>query len=158
MINNFLNSLLGIFILFLFSFLFPGWFPNAFRFASLHISKLQWDFIHYGAPQCEERRFPRLAYTFRFTCYRPVVGQYVTIRNVDDTDPSNNYGQMFPLTIQEIQVLGKRKFYKIAPYILCSAAKAALFFLLHFSKTRSTYWVTRGLLSPTKQVIVWQID
>ena len=87
-------------------FLFPGWFPNAFRFSSVHISKMQWDFIYYGAPQCEERRFPRLAYTYRFTCYRPIVGQYVTIRNVDDTDPENNYGDMYPLTIQEIKVLG----------------------------------------------------
>ena len=91
----------------MFTFL-PGWFPNMFRFASVHISKLQWDFVHYGAPQCEERRYPRIASAFRFTCYRPTVGQYVTIRNVDDTDPGYNYGYMFPLTIQEIKVIGKR--------------------------------------------------
>ena len=84
-----------------------GWFPNAFRFVGVHISKLQWDFFNYGATQCEEKRYPRLAPKYRFTCHRPIIGQYVTIRNVDDPDPYYLYGNLFPLTIKEIQVFGK---------------------------------------------------
>ena len=59
-----------------------------------------------------------MASAFRFTCYRPVVGQYVTIRNVDDTDPHYNYGYLFPLTIQEIKVIGKRKSFPIISYCI----------------------------------------
>ena len=52
-----------------------------------------------------------MANKFQFTCHRPIVGQYVTIRNVDDPDPFYKYGNLFPMTIKEIKVLGKGKHY-----------------------------------------------
>ena len=85
------------------------WFPVNFRFVGIHVSTKQWNFFNYGAPQCEERRYPRAKTTFRFTCYRPITGQYVTIRNFDDPNPENTWGQYFFLEVSEIKVIGKSK-------------------------------------------------
>ena len=87
-----------------------GWFPVTLRFIGTYVSKYQWDFLNYGAYRCDDLRFPRKAYEYRFQCKRPIVGQYVTLRNWDHTDPDENEGRYYVMTLQEVQVFGKGTF------------------------------------------------
>ncbi|XP_060063809.1 uncharacterized protein LOC132544254 [Ylistrum balloti] len=84
-----------------------AWHPVNFRLVGTYVSKNQWDFINYGALRCDDIRYPNGSMRFVFECRRPIIGQYVTIRNFDTTDPVYNYGKFFVLSINEIRVIGK---------------------------------------------------
>jgi len=45
---------------------------------------------------------------YQLMCIRPIQGQYVTIRNFDDSDPDSNWGKFFFLEISEVLVIVKR--------------------------------------------------
>ncbi|XP_069142287.1 uncharacterized protein [Argopecten irradians] len=84
------------------------WFPVNFRSVGTFVSKDQWDFLDYGATRCDDIRFPARKMSFRFQCKRPIIGQFVTVRNFDDTSPTSGYGKFNVLEITEIKVLGKK--------------------------------------------------
>lgn len=86
---------------------YATYFPNNVRYFGTYVSKNQWDFINYGAVRCDDLRFPGYSMVFRYQCKRPVIGQYVTVRNFDFTHPSNNPGKFFRMEINEIVILGK---------------------------------------------------
>ncbi|KAJ8301685.1 hypothetical protein KUTeg_020672 [Tegillarca granosa] len=81
------------------------WFPINFRAVGTYVSKDPWDFINTGAIRCDDIRYPRKAFVFRFQCKRPLIGQFVTIRNFDFTDELQN--RYFYLSFREFIVLGK---------------------------------------------------
>ncbi|XP_062589196.1 uncharacterized protein LOC134250867 [Saccostrea cucullata] len=86
---------------------YATYFPNNMRYVGTYISKNQWDFMNYGAVRCDDVRLPGYSRVFRYQCRRPVVGQYVTIRNFDFTHPDINPGNYFKMEINEITILGK---------------------------------------------------
>ncbi|XP_062589227.1 uncharacterized protein LOC134250885 isoform X2 [Saccostrea cucullata] len=81
--------------------------PHNLRYLGTYVSKNPWDFINYGAVRCDDIRLPGYSRVFRYQCRRPVVGQYVTIRNFDFTHPDHNPGNFFKMEINEIKILGK---------------------------------------------------
>ncbi|XP_078341994.1 uncharacterized protein LOC111105682 isoform X2 [Crassostrea virginica] len=83
------------------------YFPNNLRYLGTYVSKNQWDFMNYGAVRCDDLRFPGHSMVFRYQCRRPVLGQYVTIRDFDFTHPYSNPGKFFRMEINEIVILGK---------------------------------------------------
>ncbi|XP_060084391.1 uncharacterized protein LOC132563668 [Ylistrum balloti] len=87
------------------------WFPVNFRSVGTFVSKNQWDFLDYGAIRCDDVRFPARKKIFRFQCKRPVIGQFVSVRNFDDTNSYTKYGTFHILEITEIKVLGKKTQY-----------------------------------------------
>ncbi|OWF42800.1 G-protein coupled receptor GRL101 [Mizuhopecten yessoensis] len=84
------------------------WYPVNFRSVGTFVSKNQWDFLNYGAMRCTNTRFPARKSVFRFQCIRPIIGQYVSVRNFDVTNPFSGYGRFYILEISEIKVLGKK--------------------------------------------------
>ncbi|XP_033745630.1 uncharacterized protein LOC117331144 [Pecten maximus] len=84
------------------------WFPVNFRSVGTFVSKNQWDFLDYGAIRCDDLRFPSRKKIFRFQCKRPIIGQFVSVRNFDDTNPHTRYGKFYVLEITEIKVFGKK--------------------------------------------------
>lgn len=107
-------SLLGYFWLI-------AYFPNNVRYFGTYVSKDPWDFMNYGAVRCDDLRFPGFSMVFRYQCKRPVIGQYVTIRNFDFTHPRSNPGKFFRMEINEIVILGKCEFILIWFYIFKKA-------------------------------------
>lgn len=69
--------------------------------------------MNYGAVRCDDLRLPGYSMVFRYQCRRPVVGQYVTIRNFDFTQIGYDPGKYFMMEINEIIILGKSKFFPI---------------------------------------------
>ena len=65
--------------------------------------------MNYGAVRCDDLRFPGHSMVFRYQCRRPVLGQYITIRDFDFTHPYTNPGKFFRMEINEIVILGKCK-------------------------------------------------
>ncbi|XP_061178754.1 uncharacterized protein LOC133187411 [Saccostrea echinata] len=86
---------------------FSAYMPFNLRYLGTYVSKNRWDFMNYGAVRCDDIRRPGYALVFRYQCRRPVVGQYVTIRNFDFTHPDHNPGNFFKMEINEIKILGK---------------------------------------------------
>ncbi|XP_061178746.1 uncharacterized protein LOC133187405 [Saccostrea echinata] len=86
---------------------YATYFPNNLRYLGTYVSKNQWDFMNYGAVRCDDIRLPGYSRVFRYQCRRPVVGQYITIRNFDFTQPDHNPGNFFKMEINEIKILGK---------------------------------------------------
>lgn len=80
------------------------------RYVGTYVSKNNWDFMNYGAIRCDDIRNPGFSKVFRYQCRRPVVGQYVTIRNFDFTEPDHNPGKFFYMEINEIVILGKSEY------------------------------------------------
>ena len=87
------------------------WFPRNNRFLGTYVSKHKWDFLTYGAYRCDYNRNPRTNKVFRYQCQRPIVGQYVSVKNFDLTDPDHRHGYYYYLEIAEIQIFGKCKHY-----------------------------------------------
>ncbi|XP_048738543.2 uncharacterized protein LOC125653234 isoform X2 [Ostrea edulis] len=83
------------------------YFPYNMRHVGTYVSKNQWDFMNYGAVRCDDLRLPGYSMVFRYQCRRPVVGQYVTIRNFDFTQIGYDPGKYFMMEINEIIILGK---------------------------------------------------
>lgn len=84
------------------------WFPINHRYVGSYVSKYRWDFIAYGAYRCDYNRNPRLNKIFRYQCKRPIIGQYVSVKDFDFTTPGHRHGYYNYLEIDEIQVIGKR--------------------------------------------------
>lgn len=82
-------------------------YPNYFECVGTYVSKNQWDFMNYGAVRCDDLRNPEFFFVFRYQCKRPVIGQYVTVRNYDFTHPNRNPGNYSQMEINEIVILGK---------------------------------------------------
>ena len=62
------------------------------RHVGTYVSKNRWDFLTYGATRCARNRNPRTLSTFRYDCQQPTVGQFVSVKNFDLTDPDNTEG------------------------------------------------------------------
>ncbi|KAL5014485.1 hypothetical protein ScPMuIL_008755, partial [Solemya velum] len=84
------------------------WYPVNLRYAAVYISSNRWDFLNYGALQCNTHHNPRKAKVFRFQCMRPISGQYVTLRNFDLTDSTSKAGFFHYLEISEIIIYAKK--------------------------------------------------
>ncbi|XP_065938424.1 uncharacterized protein [Magallana gigas] len=84
-------------------------YRNYFEYFGTYVSKNQWDFMNYGAVRCDDLRNPEFFFVFRYQCKRPVIGQYVTVRNYDFTHPNRNPGNYYRMEINEIVILGKSK-------------------------------------------------
>ncbi|XP_062589229.1 uncharacterized protein LOC134250886 [Saccostrea cucullata] len=86
---------------------YATYMPHNLRYLGTYVSKNQWDFINYGAVRCDDIRLPGYSRVFRYQCRRPVVGQYVTIRNFDFTQPDHSPGNFYKIEINEIVILGR---------------------------------------------------
>ncbi|VDI37675.1 Hypothetical predicted protein, partial [Mytilus galloprovincialis] len=83
------------------------WFPVNNRYIGTYVSKHRWDFLTYGAYRCDDNRNPWKHKIFRFQCKRPIIGQYVSVKNFDFTEPDRKHGYFHYLEIDEIQVVGR---------------------------------------------------
>ncbi|VDI03393.1 Hypothetical predicted protein, partial [Mytilus galloprovincialis] len=83
------------------------WYPLNNRYVGTYVSKHRWDFLTYGAYRCDDNRNPWKHKIFRFQCKRPIIGQYVSVKNYDITDPGHEEGFLHYFEIDEIQVLGR---------------------------------------------------
>ncbi|XP_063400167.1 G-protein coupled receptor GRL101-like [Mytilus trossulus] len=87
------------------------WYPINNRYVGTYVSKHRWDFLTYGAYRCDDNRNPWKHKIFRFQCKRPIIGQYISVKNFDFTDPDEKQGYFHYFEIDEIQVVGRCKYH-----------------------------------------------
>lgn len=93
------------------------YFPVNHRYLGTYVSTNRWDFLSHGALRCDDIRNPRWNTIFRYQCKRPITGQYVSVRNFDFPD-DYRHGYFHYFELNEIQVIGKRKYHMTYPLIL----------------------------------------
>ncbi|XP_048259326.1 uncharacterized protein LOC125384353 [Haliotis rufescens] len=87
-----------------------NWWPYNTRRIVAYVSQKQWDFLRFGAYNCDGPYNPARTKSFRFQCRRPLTGTFVTLHNFVHYDPYYNVDNYNYFEVSEIVIRGKGHF------------------------------------------------